>query len=167
MSVHVPVRERAIGSVQGLRAILVDAWLDFFQQLGASYGTWYAVPFVASTFTGNGAMTWIVASADQVTLAYTKMGQRIELAFTIRTATVGGTPNTSLQITLPAGMTAARAVTVPCRVNDNGTLGPGWAKVAAGGTVLSILKENESNWTAAADTNGVEGVIAFEAQGVG
>ena len=167
MSIHVPARERAIGRVQGAIATLTDQWLDFFQQLGASYGTWYAVTFAAATFTGNGSMTWTVASADQVTLAYTKMGQRVELAFTIRTATVGGTPNTSLQIALPAGITAGRAVTVPCRVNDNGTLGPGWAKVAAGGTVLSILKENESNWTAATDTNGVEGVIAFEMQGVG
>lgn len=173
--IHVPVRERAIGLVDfyegRVRADQVvqlnDRWLEFFQRLGGSYGTWYAVTFAAGTFTANGSMTWTVESGDQITLAYTQMGQRVELAFTIRTSSVGGTLNTTLRITLPAGLVAARAVTVPCRVNDNGTLGPGWASVTAGGTVLSIVKEDESNWAAATNTTGVEGILTFEIQGRG
>lgn len=158
MSVHVPERERAIGVVEkvteGLIAVIHDRWLDFFQRLGASYGTWYAVPYAAANF------SWTVQEADQVTFAYTKMGQRVEIAVTLRTTASGAAANGT--ITLPAGLVAARDMAAVVEVNDNGTTMAGRAKVTAGGTVITVTRIDGAAFT---DLRAVEGVIVLEVQG--
>jgi signal transduction histidine kinase len=48
------------------------------------------------------------------------------------------------------------------QINDNGTKAIGVAKVVDGGTVINIEKIDGSNWTAAVNTNGVEGAMTLE-----
>lgn len=155
--IHVPIREKAIGTLAKAGAVVAainDRWLDFFQRLGASYGTWYAVPYAAANF------SWTVESGDQVTFAYTQMGQRVEVALTLRTTASGAVANGT--VTIPAGMVAARDVSVLVEVNDNGTTMAGRAKVAAGGTVITITRVDGAAFT---DLRAVEGQIAFEVRG--
>jgi hypothetical protein len=168
LGLHVPLRQRQ--AVDPQTGIWRDEWLGYQQAIGAVFAL-NDVAFAAGNFTGNDLMTWTVAEADQVTFQYALMGKRLEVAFTLRTTTVGGTPDDTLQIAIPgknpttgAALVAARAVTVPCRVNDNGTVSIGVAKVAAGGTVIQIQKLDGSNFAASANASGVEGVIAFEVQ---
>lgn len=158
MSLHVPIREKAIGALVKVGTAMVaainDRWLEFFQRIGASYGTWYAVAYVSGNF------SWTVESGDQITFAYTRMGQRVEVALVLRTTASGAVATGT--VTIPAGMVAARAMSVLVEVNDNGTTMAGRAKVAAGGTVITITRVDGAAFT---DLRAVEGVIAFEAQG--
>lgn len=148
MSIHVPVRERHIAHDD---RSLTDRWLEFFQRLGASYGTWYAVTYAAALF------SWTVESGDVITFAYTRMGQRVDIALTLRTTASGAVANGT--VTLPAGMVAARDMTTLVEVNDNGTTMAGRAKVAAGGTVITITRVDGAAFT---DLRAVEGVIVME-----
>lgn len=150
MSEHVPIRERRIAQADGS---IVDRWLDFFQRIGASYGTWYPVSYDAALF------SWTVQAADVVTFAYTRMGQRVDVALTLRTTASGAVASGT--VTLPAGMVAARDMTAVVEVNDNGTTMAGRAKVAAGGTVITITRIDGASFT---DLRAVEGVFAIEVQ---
>lgn len=158
--IFVPLFEKDIAEPK--TGTLKQRWRQFFEALGQTYGTWYQVPHDASLYTGGGLQTWTVASADQSTLAYVLMGQLMIVAFTIVTSSVGGVADASLQIAIPAGKVAARDMSAPVWVNNNGTLAIGVARVSAGGTVIAIKLVNAANWAAAADTTGVEGQIAFE-----
>lgn len=169
MALHLPRRVQQF--VDPKTGHLDRVWERFFGDIAESYGTWTSVTFNAAHFTGNGSMTWTVAEGDVTTFAYTRMGKRLEVAFTIRTATVGGTPNTTLQMAIPgvdangAALVAARTVTVPALTVDNGTRAIGVASVTAGASVIGVQLVGGGNWAAATNTTGVEGVIAFEVQG--
>ena len=124
--------------------------------------TWTAVSFSAGSFTANGAMTWTVESADQVTYSYTKSGTVMTLAWTINGTTVGGTPNTALQIAIPGGFTASKTMHGTMNYHDNGTPGVGHCSAAASATFLQCFKTDASNWTAATNATNVRGQITFE-----
>lgn len=125
-------------------------------------GEWINVTFSAGNFTGNGSMTWTLASGDQTTLKYTLIGKTMIVSFVLATTTVGGTPNTSLRIAIPGGFTAAVAMSAPCEVSDNGTSTRSMADVAAGGSNIVITKAAGGNWSASTDNTAVRGQIAFE-----
>lgn len=127
---------------------------NFFRPLGEGYGTWIAVAYLAANF------SWTVQEADQITFAYTLMGQRMEVALTLRTTASGAVASGTVAI--PAGKVAARDMSRPVQVNDNGTLMAGVAKVAADGTVITIYRMDEAAFT---DLRAVEGAIDFEVQG--
>lgn len=143
---------------------LTSLWERALRVLRNGYGTWTPVPFLAANFTASGTMTWTLAAGDQTTLAYVLMGKLLIVAFTIVTASVGGVVGPTLKIAIPGGLVAARAMTKTVWVNDNGTKAIGVARVTAGGRTIDIEKVDGSNWTAAANTTGVEGQIAFEVE---
>jgi hypothetical protein len=130
-----------------------------------SGGVWTPVAFNAANFTGNGAMTWTVASGDQVTLASMVDGDSVTVAFVLATTTVGGVVNTLLQIAIPGGYVAARdmwnglGLVIDASVATTAGCG-----VAAGGTVIQIRRSDGANWTAGADTTYVYGQLTFEKQ---
>jgi hypothetical protein len=127
--------------------------------------TWTVVAHSAANFTGNGAMTWTVASGDQTTYAYAKGGKKtLTVSFWIAGSTVGGTPNTDLQIAIPGGFVAARFMANACNVIDNGTAETGYCFVASAGTTIGIRRVNDANWSAATDATSVRGQITFEVQ---
>lgn len=147
------------------RAGLVDR--PWFQFLTALYrrGMWTPIAFDASAFTGNGAMTWIVAEADQVTLAYTLVGKTLTFAFTLRNTTVGGVLNNELRIEMPRQFTAAREMHVPVTLTDNGTRTTGCAIVVPDSTTIGIRRTNDANFAAATNATDVEGQLTFEVKG--
>lgn len=159
-ALHIPKRETQIADPK--TGLLNKGWLQCFLKIGEQWGLWRTVDYAAGLFTASGAMSWTVAAGDLITLAYVLHGKRLEVAVVIRTATVGGVVSTQLRIALPAGFVAARDMTVPVWVTDNGTKAIGVATVSAGGTVIAIEKVDGSNWTLATNANGVEGVIALE-----
>ena len=125
-------------------------------------GYWTTPAFSAGDFTGNSSMTWTVAAGDVATHAYTITGKTMTVNFVLNGTTVGGTPNFALQMAIPASKTATKAVQVPAYMIDNGTRGLGFASVAAGGTQISIIKSDASNWAASTDATYVYGSITFE-----
>lgn len=143
-------------------------WGALMVRIASYFGSWFRVPYDDETFSGSGAMTVTVEQADQVTLQYGLMGKRLEVFFVLRGISIGGTPDTSIQIAIPGRndraqpFTAGVDVTVPCRISDNGTAAIGLARVSAGGQVIKIQKVNGANWSASAGATDVEGVIPME-----
>ena len=124
-------------------------------------GEWTAVAFSAGNFTGNGAMTWTVASGDQLTYKYTLVGKTMTLAFWLTNTTVGGTPDITLQIAVPGGFTASGFTANGCSIVNNGTAeAGGWC--FANGTVVGVRRFNDAAWTASTDLTTVRGEISFE-----
>lgn len=128
-------------------------------QLG---GRWLSPAFSAGDFTANGSMTWTVAAGDVTTYAYTIDGKRMTVVFTLVTTTVGGTPNTTLQIAIPASKTATKTISNSVWINSNSNMEIGYATVTASGTTIGIKRVASANWDAASDATGVQGQIIFE-----
>lgn len=129
-------------------------------------GGFLPVSFAAGDFTGNGSMTWTLASGDRVAAGtgFWQRGNRVHYAFQLATTTVGGTPNTTLQIAAAqwGGFTAAS--TVPYRrlavSLDNGTDVGAYCTVS--GTTLQILRANGGNWSASTDNTYLYGDLEFQ-----
>jgi hypothetical protein len=151
-----------------------NAWLQSIYDSIEDTWTWTTPTFAAGSYAGNGAMTWTVGSSDVVTFAYIIRGNTMTLSFYIAATTVGGTPNSTLTMTIPAGAIAAKAMLMPFVYNDNGAgNAPGYAVVSAGGTTVDLLKlpgidysgtPVAVNWTAATNATNVYGQIMFEIQ---
>lgn len=124
-----------------------------------NYGQWAIPAFLAANFTANGAMTWTVAAAT--TYSYTLVGRTMTFSFTV-TGTVGGTPNTLLQIAIPDGYVASQAMSGPVTIVNGGATSISQATAASGGTVLQIGANPgaSSNWTAGSVT--VQGQIHLQ-----
>jgi hypothetical protein len=130
---------------------------------GSVLGAWTTPAFDAANFTGNASMTWTVASGDVTTYAYTITGKTMTVAFSIATTTVGGTPDNTLQIKIPAGKTATKGMqNAAALIIDSGTRTTGRVFVAAAATVIGISRTDDAAYTAAADTTTVQGEITFE-----
>lgn len=129
-------------------------------------GAWNSVTFATGNFTGSGSMTWTVASGDQVAFRYIVVGKLMTVFFDIRTTTVGGTPNTALQIAIPGGYAAGNdnISLQPIRVFDNGTAAVGFAQVRNTGAGIQLFRsiDGGTNWSAATDTTSVQGTITFQ-----
>lgn len=117
--------------------------------------------FSAGDFTANGSMTWTVASGDVTTYAYQQDGKRVTFWLYLDNTTVGGTPNTDLQISLQ-GFTASKLVANSVRIRDNGTFATGVAYSAASGTVIGVRRVDNTNWSTSTDTTDVHGQITVE-----
>lgn len=153
------------GRAPQITGVIKRTWFQFLQALYAR-GFWTPVAFAAGNFTGNGAMTWTLTSADQVNLAYTFIGKTMLVKWSLDTTSVGGVADTTLRITLPAMKTAATEAWNLFWYSDNGGAGTaGMASVAAGGTVIRLQKLTAANWTAAANTTVVRGQLSLEIQG--
>lgn len=123
---------------------------------------WTDVTFSALNFTGGASQTWTVGASDQRGLSYRKIGKTMRVAFDIIETTVGGTPDASLQIAIPGGFTAAKAMTKVCYALDNGTRVMATVSVTASGTLLVLRRYDAANWSAATNATYVYGSIMFE-----
>jgi hypothetical protein len=134
--------------------------------LGAPSNSWKQYVFAAGDFTGSASMTWTVEIGD-VAIKYMIQGKLMIISFVIATTTVGGTPDVSLQFTIPEGKRAGAvgATWNACRAIDNaGTPEGGMVIVGAGGTQLLFRLLDGTNWAAATNTTTLNGEIAFEIQ---
>jgi hypothetical protein len=144
----------------------VDSTLGFFERgRSTAMGEWQNVAFNASNFFAAGAMTWTVASGDQVTFKYTNLiGKTLGITFDLAVTSVGGVVGTDLQMTIPGGFLPAVQSVHPIVIRDNGVADSGWAVAQAGVSYLIIRKRDFSNWTASANNTYVEGTIFLEHQ---
>lgn len=128
-------------------------------QILNNYGQWVIPAFLAANFTANGAMTWTVAAAT--TYSYTLVGRTMAFSFTV-TGTVGGTPNTLLQVAIPDGYVASQVMAGPVTIVNGGATSISQATAASGATVLQIGANPaaSSNWTAGSVT--VQGQIHLQ-----
>lgn len=127
-------------------------------------GAWITPSFDAATFTGDSSMTWTLTAPDVIANRYVVRGNTVTYIFRLNTTTVGGTPSTTLQITLPNSWTTTAANRPICAcvlAVDNGGGGEmGYANIGA--TTVGILLLDSMAWTAAANTTGVFGSVTFE-----
>ena len=123
--------------------------------------TYTDVAYNGANFTGNGAMTWTVGSGDVTTLQYHKDGTKMTVSFYLALTSVGGVLDTSLQIPIPGGFTAAKTELFPILVNDaGGGNALGFAAVVAGSPTIQFRKLS-GNWSTATDTTSVFGQLTL------
>lgn len=128
-------------------------------------GEWQNQAFSAAHYTGNGTMTWTVASGDVADNRYTLIGKTLLWNLRVGATTVGGTPNTELRVNLPDGRTVAANATVKCGyANDNGTVRDAFVDAADGNDYVSIQLDSGANWTATTDATFIYFQIAIEVE---
>ena len=148
----------------------VPAWFPADSDQGEDPPPNYGVPappvvtnvaFVAGNFTGNGSMTWTVTSAQQNTFAYTLVGNLMTVFFSIVGGTVGGTVNSILQMTIPAGKKSTFTVLNGCNIENNSVYAQTACQVNPGGSTITCYANagGTVNWTAGAVS--VYGQITF------
>lgn len=148
----------------GKAELIYDATTARWRVTVHDQGAWITPTFAAGDYTGNNSMTWTVASGDVTTMAYWLHGRTLTVAMEIATTTVGGTPSTLLQRTIPGGFTATKQMREIVHVLDNNTAKTGQMSVGAGATVIAFrVDEGFSNsWAASTDLTSVRGVLSFE-----
>lgn len=128
-------------------------------------GAWISVPYAAGNFTGNGSMTWGVDAGDVSVYQYYLAGRQMSLSLVTATTDVGGTANTSLQVLIPGGHTAAVSVRGIAIVSDAGaaTAISTCLTTAGAPTVVQFRTgPANANWTlTTGDNTTVVGSIAF------
>ena len=128
-------------------------------------GAWTTPAFDAGNFTGNGSMTWTVGSGDVTTYAYYINGKMMTVNFIINETTVGGTPNNTLQIAIPASKVATKRMVGYLNLSDNNaSYVISMCDVAASGTVIRcfVTPTGTSNWSASTNLTYLLGSITFE-----
>jgi len=121
------------------------------------------VAFNAGNFTGNGAMTWTVAGGNVTAFSYSVVGKTLTIFVNIAGSTVGGTPNTTLQIALPGGFQASKTIGGPIGIENNGVFtSVGFWQIITGTSLLQIFRDaaGATPWTASANT-GVVGTFSL------
>lgn len=125
--------------------------------------TWEAVPYSSGNFTGNGSMTWTVDSGDVALNRYVVMGKTMVWSVALVTTTIGGTPNTTLNIAIPGGYTAVSTGNHArvARCANNGSLVE--ASVLVGSSsAISIVLNTFGNWAAGTNNNEFSFQLIFE-----
>lgn len=105
----------------------------------AKEGDWTTDAFSAASYSANGAATWTVTPAQQITLAYTRIGHTMTLNFRIEGATIAGSLPKQLYIRMPQSHLAARAAGSTCYLDD-GVPAIGRMSLAAGSGLLTLEK---------------------------
>lgn len=124
---------------------------------------WTSVTHSDANFKGDNVdANWVVASGDQSTFKYMRIGKHLTISLTLINTTVANTPGT-LQVTIPGSFTAAVAAGGSFWYDENGTSGLGRWFVSAAGTTLSLTKTSGtfSNQT---DQTDVQVTAVFEIQ---
>ena len=118
----------------------------------AKMGDWTSVDYAAGNFTGSGAMTWTVESADQLIYKYTLRGHTLTLSVQLFSTVVGGTLDFELRVAIPGGYTAKAttgAVSVPYAYNQGAWLF-GWAETLQNSAYVRLFTagRGSANWAA-------------------
>lgn len=118
----------------------------------ADAGTWQAQAFSAGHYTGNGAMTWTVDATAFQYSRYAVVGKtlfwKLYVAWFTGTSSIGGTPNNTLLITLPAGLTMPTTnqglLPAGIAVNGGGVVDAYVAGVSS--TQVGVVMKTGANW---------------------
>ncbi len=132
--------------------------------LGNIIGKFYTPAFSSSDFTASGSMTWTVESGDVGTYTYTIIGKMMTVMFYIVSSSVGGTLDTALRITVPAGKTIAKTAFNMMGMFNNNVEEVGRIRAEATRQYVELFRVPVSNWSAATNTTYVFGQISFEIQ---
>jgi hypothetical protein len=126
-------------------------------------GAWITPTFAAGNFTGNASMTWTVDAGDVSAFSFKLSGRSLTVAWNIATTTVGGTPNTNLQISNAAwgGFTPASSgrEATHSYVDNGGEL---IGRCFAQSTAIGIQKSGLGNWTASTNATATFGTTTFD-----
>jgi hypothetical protein len=126
-------------------------------------GAYIATTFAAGDYTGNGLMTFTVASGDVITNTSCLVGKLLFFTVRVFTTSVGGTPSDQLHVAIPNGYTAVASVLFPARLSDNGGASTfGHVRCSAAGATCFVSKLDSSNWTAAANTTAFDFSVIIE-----
>lgn len=121
-------------------------------------GDWSTEAFSPATYSAKGFAGWSVASSEQATLEYTRIGHTMVVNFRVDSSQLTGSPR-RLDIRLPQAEQAVKAAASTCFLKDStGTIGKTW--IAAGSGVLSIAKVNDEEFNSGAFS--CWGSITFE-----
>jgi hypothetical protein len=151
--------ESTTGQIVGVggRLLLVyDGTTDRWRATALSPGDWIAVTFAAGDFTASASMTWTVAAPDVTAFRYRQLGTLVQIDLIVEASTVGGTPSTYLQVTLPNGFATTAASRTFVLVDDNaGGIVGGFMDTTAAGTLLKFGRTAGANWSAATNATAV------------
>ncbi len=123
---------------------------------------WTDIAFNAANFTGSSSMTWTVGSLDQITLAYTLAGDIVTVTFVLTATTVGGTPSTMLQITLPFSASNHQFCNTYVYQDNGGSATAGLAQIVSGDNTIRLYTAGFASWTAATNNTSVYGQISYQ-----
>jgi hypothetical protein len=146
----------------GTAEFMYDATTARWRMVSHNQGNWIVQTFNAGDFTGNGSMTVTVASGDVNTYKYFLEGRKLTVRLIINTITIGGTPNTNLQVAIPGGFSSGGPARNVAFIVNNGVAEVGRIFWAASGTNIVFQRPGAVNWTAAADLAGIETVMTGE-----
>jgi len=141
----------------------VKASVDLFDKgRTVAVGAWTTT---TATATAAGSMTWTVEAGDIVNLQYMLIGKTMFVNFYLSGTTVGGTPNDTLMLQIPASNVSARDYSsTGCYLLDDGVRATGLLSTSAAGTVLNISRTDNANFTASTNNTQVRCSAAFEIQ---
>lgn len=143
--------------------VRTNAWLQSIYDSIELTWAWNSVTHSDANFKGDSVDgNWAVASGDQSTFKYQRIGKRLTVLLTIITSTVANTPGT-LQVTIPGSFTAATAAGGTFWYDENGTDEIGRWYVDAAGTVINLTKIT-GTWANATNTTTVQVTATFEIQ---
>jgi hypothetical protein len=117
--------------------------------------------FRTADFRALGGMTWSVTSGDINVYSYWLIGTVLYLSFDIQTSTVAGVVSQQLQLAIPGGFVATSDAGGAGWAEDNGVATSTVLVVTAATDYVAILRTDNANWTAAANTTRVLGQIAI------
>lgn len=149
-----PSTQGQIVGVNGLMIGEYDGTTDRWRVKCIDPGAWIDVAHAGGNFTGNNSMTWTVASGDQVAFQYQQRGNRLDVHIHLETTTIGGTPSTILQITMPftlANATTVRIGRAAIARNNGGNIELVQLFTTASSATLGIVRAAAAAWDASAD----------------
>lgn len=108
----------------------------------------------------SGSIT--IASGDQVTFRYQRIGKHLFVKLDINTGTITGTP-AYISVAIPGGYTSAAIDQSGTHwYLDNATYGVGLALILASTTTMRFYVVNTGNWQAQTDLLRIRAELCFE-----
>jgi hypothetical protein len=140
---------------------LYDGTTAKWRMVGHEQGAYIAPAFNSAAFTANGSMTWTVESGDVTGFSYYLSGRQLTFQFYLVNTSVGGTPDTLLQINMPGGFTIASQNSNGLWATDNNALVPGrvWINNL---TIPRLALQKSGNWTISTNTTQIGTFIVVE-----
>lgn len=131
----------------------------------AAEGVWTNVTYASGDFSGNGSMTWTVESGDVSTFQYMIVNKTMWVNFYLLTTSIGGTPNSTLYIKIPASKSAVTPTQNACAISDNGTARTGTVRVnpgVDGATLIAITILAGGSFAASTNNSAFLGQLCFQ-----
>lgn len=116
----------------------------------------------SATYTASGSMTWTVAAGDISRWAYYLSGRVLQLQFSLVDTTLGGTPSSTLEGTIPGGYTNTTATHSTYQLKNTTTIAAGHVFASSSATTIGFRKIDDSNLTVSgSDNNDVLGQLTL------